>query len=273
LSGRLAVALHDVEPRSFTRSRQIRTWLAERGVERLTLLVIPAADLHPIGTRAPALAAWLRGRVAGGDCVAQHGLVHKASGVASWPRSMVANWQGGSAAEFPGLTHEDAARRVQTGRRLLSDIELDPRGFVAPGYAYTRALRGVLSESFEWFADLRAVRTRSGTDVQARALCLGSSTALKRTLSPTVVRAIARAPGAVMRVDVHPADFDHPAHVATLEELLARARGRTAVTYDELAGQPLPAPTVRVDPRGRESERTGREPERTGREPTQAPTG
>jgi predicted deacetylase len=234
VTGALAVALHDVEPRSFARVREIRAWLLERDVARLTLLVIPAADLHPIGARAPALAAWLRGRVASGDTVAQHGLAHKAAAIAPWPRSMLASWQGGAAAEFPGLGRDDAARRVQTGRRLLKEIELDPRGFVAPGYAYTRALRGVLSESFEWFADTRCIRTRSFGNVRSRALCLGSSTALKRTLTPPLVRAAARAPGAVMRIDVHPADFDLPSHVATLEALLARAHGRDVVTYDEL---------------------------------------
>ncbi len=66
----------------------------------ITLLVIPAADLHPIGARAPALAAWLRGRVACGDAVAQHGLAHKAAAVVPWPRSVLAGWQGGAAAEF-----------------------------------------------------------------------------------------------------------------------------------------------------------------------------
>ncbi len=172
LSGRLAVALHDVEPRSFARAREIRAWLLARGVERVTLLVIPAADLHPIGARAPGLAAWLRFRVASGDAVAQHGLVHKAAAVAPWPRSLLAGWQGGAAAEFPGLDREDAARRVDTGRRLLREIELDPRGFVAPGYAYTRVLRLLLTESFEWFADLRGIRTSSGASVHAPALCL-----------------------------------------------------------------------------------------------------
>jgi predicted deacetylase len=232
----LAVALHDVEPRSFARSREIRDWLADRDVERATLLVIPAADLHPIGARAPELAAWIRDRVAHGDAVAQHGLVHRASGTAPWPRSALAAWQGGPAAEFPGLDREDAARRVITGRRLLRDIEVDPRGFVAPGYAYSRALREILAESHEWFADLRAVRTRHG-DVCARALCLGSSTKLKRALSPRVVRAAARGAGEVMRVDIHPADFDHPSHVATLVRILEQAsvEGRTAVTYDDLS--------------------------------------
>ena len=239
----LAVAMHDVEPRSFARSREIRGWLEARGVERVTLLVIPAADLHPIGARAPELAAWLRHRVACGDTVAQHGFVHQASATPPWPRSALASWQGGAAAEFPGLAREDAARRVTNGRRLLREIDLDPRGFVAPGYAYTRALRGILAESHEWFADLRMVRSRAG-DVQARALCLGSSTKFKRAVSPRVIRAAARATGEVMRVDVHPADFDLPGHVATLELLLERAEGRTAVTYDDLT----PARPVRLPP-------------------------
>jgi predicted deacetylase len=229
----VAVALHDVEPRTFDRIKHIRAWLLRRDIAHVTLLVIPAADLHPIGTRAPALASWLRCRVARGDAVAQHGLAHKAAGAAPWPRSIVAGWQGGAAAEFPGLGAQDTAQRVLTGRRLLGDIELDPRGFVAPGYAYTRALRGVLAESFEWFADTRRIQARS-QNIKSRALRLGSSTPLKRLLSPPLVRAAARKPGPVMRIDVHPADFDLPGHVATLESLLARAEGRDAVTYDEL---------------------------------------
>ena len=233
-SDRLAVALHDVEPRSFARCREIREWLLERDVERITLLVIPAADLHPIGSRAPALAAWLRCRVARGDAVAQHGLSHKADARARWPRSALASWQGGSAAEFPGLDRDDTARRVRTGRRLLNEIELDPLGFVAPGYAYTRALKEELADSFEWFADLRGIHTRAGADVRSPALCLGNSTPLKRAFSPAVVRAAARSPGTLMRVDIHPADFDLPGHVATLASLLERAGSRDAVTYDEL---------------------------------------
>jgi predicted deacetylase len=234
MTGALAVAMHDVQPRSFQRCREIRNWLLERDVARVTMLVIPAADLHPVGTRAPALASWLRARVASGDAVAQHGLSHTRTAPLSLTRSVLAGWQGGSAAEFPGLGREDAARRVRVGRRLLADIELDPRGFVAPGYAYTRALRDVLAESYDWFADLRCVWTRSRGKVPAAALCLGSSTPLKRALSPLVVSAAGRRAGAVMRVDIHPEDFGLPRHLATLESLLEGASGRAAVTYDEL---------------------------------------
>ena len=111
-------------------------------------------------------------------------------------------------------------------------------GFVAPGYAYTRALRETLAEQFEWFADLRGIRMRSGDGVDSPALCLGTSSALKRVLSPAIVRAAAARGRAgshpVMRIDVHPADFDLRGHVATLEALLERAADWEPVTYDEL---------------------------------------
>ena len=233
--GLLAVALHDVEPRSFVRVREIRQWLLDRGIWCVTLLVIPAADLHPIGARAPALAAWLRARVAAGDAVAQHGLAHKAGSVPPWPRSIFARWQAGAAAEFPGLSAEETLRRVDAGRRLLQEIGLNPRGFVAPGYAYTRALKDVIGPSFDWFAELRRVRTRSRC-LNSPALCLGSSTPLKRLLSPPVVRAARYAARGITRLDIHPADFDLPTHVATLESLLTGADGCEAVTYNQLAG-------------------------------------
>jgi predicted deacetylase len=230
----LAVAVHDVEPRSFARVKEIREWLLAREIDRVTLLVIPAADLHPIGSRSPTLAAWLRCRVARGDAVAQHGLSHHAHARARWPRRVLAAWQAGDAAEFPGLDREETLSRVRAGRRILNEIELDPVGFVAPGYAYTRALRDELRESFEWFADLRTVHGRE--PIRSPALCLGASTPLKRVLSPPVVRAAARAPSRLMRIDIHPADFDLPGHVATLDTLLSRAASRDAVTYDELLG-------------------------------------
>jgi predicted deacetylase len=238
VSGKLAVALHDVEPRSFARCREIRHWLLQRGVDRITMLVIPAPDLRPIPSRSQALSGWLRGRVAAGDAVAQHGLSHKAAGHPRRPQSWIATFQGGAAAEFPGLGPQDTEARVGTGLRLLRELELDPRGFVAPGYAYTPALREVLQCSFDWFADIGAVWGGGAqqTALRSPALCLGSSTPLKRMLSPAFVRTAARTSGSVMRIDIHPADFDLPRHVATLEALLARGASRRTVTYDELVG-------------------------------------
>ena len=49
----IAVALHGIEPATFERCALIRDWLDDHGVERVTLLVIPARDLHPVGERSP----------------------------------------------------------------------------------------------------------------------------------------------------------------------------------------------------------------------------
>jgi predicted deacetylase len=94
----LAVTLHDIEPRTFDRVREIRRWLAAHRVDRVTLAVIPAADLHPIGTRAPLLASWLRAQVARGDAIAQHGLRHRGAGP-----------------EFASLDLEESRGRVEPG--------------------------------------------------------------------------------------------------------------------------------------------------------------
>ena len=134
MTGSLAVAIHDVEPSTFERCALIRDWLDDIGVERVTLLVIPAPQLHPFPARSPALANWLLDRVDAGDAVAQHGLQHR--------RTRTRPFRG-VAAEYPGLDAAATIASVETGRRVLTEAGLEPRGFVAPGYAYTGALRAL----------------------------------------------------------------------------------------------------------------------------------
>ncbi|MEA2286646.1 MAG: hypothetical protein QOJ21_2689, partial [Solirubrobacteraceae bacterium] len=65
----IAVSIHDVEPATFDRCALIRDWLCDHGIDKATLLVIPASDLHPFHDRSPGLAEWLAERVGEGDCV------------------------------------------------------------------------------------------------------------------------------------------------------------------------------------------------------------
>jgi uncharacterized protein len=231
-TGRVAVTLHDVEPATFARCALIRDWLDDHGIDRVTLLVIPAPDLHPFDGRRPELSIWLNERVRGGDAVAQHGLHHLQSRRAAWPRQLLG--QGRESAEFVGLDQAETRRAVDAGRRVLKLAGLEPRGFVAPAYAYTPALRETLRPRFAWWAGLLQVHVRGGHRL-APALGLGTSDAVKRAASPTLLRACARIAGTTMRLDLHPADLDHPRHVLALESVLRRARDREPVTLDELA--------------------------------------
>jgi hypothetical protein len=60
------------------------------------------------------------------------------------------------------------------------------------------------------------------------------SPALSLRRSPLAVRAGAFAAGRLLRLDLHPADFDRPRHVLALESVLRGAGRRAAVTYDDL---------------------------------------
>jgi predicted deacetylase len=230
-NGSIAVALHDVEPATFERCALIRDWLDDHGIERVTLLVIPAPDLHPFHDRRPEMVQWLADCAAHGDAIAQHGFQHR--------RSPAAPRRANPAAEFVGLDPDETRPAVEAGRRVLRLAGVQPRGFVAPAYAYTDALRETLTASFDWWASLVRVHspTRAVTSTLSPALTLGTSTAAKRLASPWLVRAGALGAGKLLRLDLHPADLDHPRHIGAVEGVLKRARRhvREAVTYDDLA--------------------------------------
>jgi predicted deacetylase len=112
-------------------------------------------------------------------------------------------------AEFVGLDDEETRRAVDAGWRVLKLAGVEPDGFVAPAYAYTPALRRVVSPSL--------IRTGS-------LLCSGT-----------------------LRLDLHPSDLQHPRHMLALEWVLGRtARQRQAITFQEIVCAERPREGARV---------------------------
>jgi len=242
---RIAVALHDIEPATFERCALIRDWLDDHGVGRVTLLVIPARDLHPLGERSPEMAGWLAERHRKGDSIAQHGFQHEQLSHAAFYRHTPLAARSRGAAEFAGLDGAETRRAVDAGWRVLKLAGIEPDGFVAPAYAYTRALRRVLPGKFRWWAGLlRLHRTYAASDGDPRprlapAWSMGTESSLQRILSPSIIRAGSLLCGNTLRLDLHPADLQHPRHMLALEWVLHRAgRRREAITYDELLASP-----------------------------------
>jgi hypothetical protein len=234
----LAVAVHDIEPATFERAALIRDWLDDLGVDRVTLLVIPARDLHPLSDRRPEVATWLIERASRGDAIAQHGFRHLQSRRARWPphpRYAVAR----ESPEFVGLDLLQTARALDAGRRILKLAGIEPRGFVAPAYAYTPQLRETLRTRFQWWAGAWALHpTASGAPGQlaAPALRLSAPGILCSAVSPALLRLASRCAGPTLRIDLHPHDLASASHMLALEEVIRRAKPRrTCVTYDDLA--------------------------------------
>lgn len=124
---KLAVALCGIEPATFEHCALIRDWLDERGVTRVTLSVIPAADHHPFYQRSPALVTWLHARRDAGDGIAQQGFVARAAG------------------------RRAAAEHARAGRRLMERAGLKPSGYRAPGLAHAFGARRDLMTSYDWW--------------------------------------------------------------------------------------------------------------------------
>ncbi len=239
---RIAVALHDVEPATFERCALIRDWLNDHGVERVTLLVIPARDLHPVGERSPEMTSWLAERRRAGDSIAQHGFQHERTRRGGALGQSLLHAPARRTGEFVGLDEAETQRAVNAGWRLLKLAGIEPDGFVAPAYAYTPALRNVLPGRFRWWAGLLGVHRQmlaSGeqrTRLLAPVWGLGSEGSLQRALSPLLIRAGGLLGGRTLRVDLHPADLQYPRQMLALDRVLDRAgRRREAITYDELA--------------------------------------
>ena len=227
----IAVALHGIEPATFERCALIRDWLDDHGVDRVTLLVIPARDLHPVGERSPEMVRWLSERRGAGDSIAQHGFQHVCA--------RRAGMLGARPGEFVGLDGQETRSAVHAGWRVLKLAGIEPDGFVAPAYAYTAALRRTVGERFRWWASLlRVYPSKPGTE-SARltpAFSLAGSGPLGRALAPGLVRAGSLLPSNTLRLDLHPADLRSARRMMALEWVLQRAHGRAAVTYRELAG-------------------------------------
>src|SRR3984893_16846319 len=218
----IAVALHGIEPATFERCALIRDWLEDHGVDRVTLLVLPAGLLHPVGERLPEMVRWLGERRRGGDAIAQHGFQHVAARRAPTHRMLV---HPGSIrpGEFVGLDREETRRALHAAGRWLKLAGIEPDGFVAPAYAYTNALREALSVKFRWWAGLLRVHTAaahagaSAREPLAPAWSLAAAGPFSRALSPPFVRAGSLLPTQVLRLDLHPADLAHPPHLIALE--------------------------------------------------------
>ncbi len=237
----IAVALHGIEPATFERCALIRDWLSDHGVDRVTLLVIPARDLHPVGERCPEMVSWLSERGREGDSIAQHGFQHARLRPGGSVEQLLSLAQGRRTGEFTGLDGDETRRAVHAGWRVLKLAGIEPDGFVAPDYAYTAALRDTLVGRFRWWAGmLRVHRTGSGgqdaNDLLAPAWSLATGGPFARRLSPPLVRFGSLFPARTLRLDLHPADLAHPRHMMALEWVLQRSGStRRAVTYEELA--------------------------------------
>jgi predicted deacetylase len=239
----LTVELHDVTPAHEAEVRAMRDALADLGIDRLTLLVVPAFRDRAGGTwdlrDHPSFADWLRGRQREGSEIVLHGLTHRAAHAPPGLRNaLVHRWFARGCEEFAHLSREEAQERLRAGRSILHACGLHGDGFIAPAWLQSDGARAALDDlCFRFTAFLGHVQPLAGDrrPIRTPALTFAAPNPMLDYGKRAAMRgAEALALGVpLLRVALHPEDlrgarpFDH-----ALQRLRRLLRYRRPVTYD-----------------------------------------
>jgi uncharacterized protein len=156
MSRLLAIAIHDVSPRTLAESQSLAQMVeavAGRDIA-LTLLVVPHHHRATRIDQCRSFRRWIDKRLAQGDELALHGMWHVDEGPAPrrplelWKRRVLTDGE----AEFGALPADSARLRIEQGLELFALCGWKANGFVPPAWQLSAPARGLVREfSFRYF--------------------------------------------------------------------------------------------------------------------------
>ena len=240
LSSRFAVVVHDVAP---VHGRQLEAIFKALGPlvgDRLIGAVVPCWHGIELGSATSRVERdWVaRVKSACGEIV-QHGYTHQ-----QLAPGLISFWSGG-ANELQGLARAETADRLRRGQAILHRCFGGAVvGFIPPAWWVGRATPAELARhGFRYLVEFAAIRSVEGPTIPLATWSWdwGVVASLGR-VGERLGWALARIrPRSLPCVVAHPRDVDRgylPRIVRVVEELLLR--GRTPVTFAELASWPSP---------------------------------
>lgn len=241
---RLLVALHDVAPRHAARIARAEALFATLGIERVLYLLVP--NFHGDG---PAhldaqFVEWCSARRPFAVDWCLHGFLHREVDRGSVGRGSLRTWfaravMTGGEGEFLGLDADAAEARLRAGIEVYQAcLHRRPHGFIPPAWLSNPTLPAALSRvGIGWTEDHRGLTdVIAGRQIPAPVITWASRSAWRlRGSIAWAPRALARAATApVLRIAVHPHDFDHPPLVDSIRTTLSAAlRTHRVVGYGD----------------------------------------
>ena len=241
----LLVSLHDVTPAHAARLARAEQLLSALGISEVAYLYVPDFHGRAPAHRDPAFAAWCRAARPFRVQWFLHGYYHQelrerlsrspSSPVTWFARTFLTNGEG----EFLSVCGRELQDRLEAGiASLTATVGSAPEGFVAPAWLYNADLFPALerlgvrfTESHFHVVDLRARR-----EVAAPVITWASRSAGRRTSSRLVAAAERRlwVRKPLVRVALHPGDFDHPRIVESITRTIEALRAtRSVISYAE----------------------------------------
>ena len=239
----LIVSLHDAHPRSHREIAEQIEFLAEYGITRTSILVVP--DFHHEGTlaRSEAFCADLCRWQEFGHEMVLHGYFHdrKESPREEWGTLFWTRFYTNQEAEFLDLPLETARQRLADGRALLKAQGLRIEGFIAPAWLMAPKVPGLLADAgFRYTNRLRDILTlRHGNEmsIPSQSLCYSTRSGWRRLASLAWNKQLfgKLRETNLLRLSLHPRDLEFPRVRRQVDQILRAALRRQfrPVTYGE----------------------------------------
>ncbi len=210
------------------------------GVAHCSLLVVP--NYHHSG---PSLgdetfAAWLRELEGQGHEMVIHGFYHQRTRRAGEGirQKAITRLYTADEGEFYDLAYDEALDLIRTARADFTAHGLHPSGFIAPAWLLSvEAERAVRDAGLLYTTTLREVRNFSAArEFSSQSLVYSVRSdwrcALSLVWNRALFRRLARNP--LLRLGLHPPDFDHPGIWRQIKALTSKAvRDRHPMTYQD----------------------------------------
>lgn len=215
MSARLCIAIHDVAPATWPACERLLGLVDALGEPPATLLVVP--DWHRRGTidADPAFRRAIDARVARGDELALHGLVHLDEAPPPHRASdrLLRRVLTAGEGEFAALDEATAFARIEAGLQHFAQCGWSTQGFVAPAWLLGDGARAALARTpLRWTSTHGALEDcRRRWRIAAPALSASARSAWRRRASRSWLSLAQRIWHAtpLLRVALHPADAAH----------------------------------------------------------------
>lgn len=228
---KLVVSLHDATPFHLDRMRKAETVFRELGLAKLTYLFVPEYHGGYPAAADAAFGEWCRAPRPFAVDWHLHGYHHledaapAAGGARDFlKRRLLTAGEG----EFLALDASAQKRKLEAGRESFrACLGADPVGFVAPAWLFNADLAPVLKGlGFRFTEDQRRMyRVDTGARLDSPVITWATRTWARKygslVVCPLLLRLWSRTP--VLRIAMHPFDFDHPETVASIRGVLRRA--------------------------------------------------
>jgi predicted deacetylase len=237
----LCVSIHDVAPPTLAACKVIAAAVREVDASiPLTLLVVPR--YHGEAAVPVEYADWITERMGSGDELALHGYTHQDDSPAPqrWTDAIRRSVYTAGEGEFSALTCEEAARRIERGRRWFAERGWPVRGFVAPAWLVSPGTWDAL-QKFDFLYTTTLSRfhvLERGVSLRAPAVVYSTRNVWRRWASRGWNAALMRAAHTMplVRVGFHPADAEYPHIMIHALKLVQRfLRTREALTKSAFA--------------------------------------